>query len=409
MSLPARLLGPLEATPSRISSALYVCSTCRRQCVPQSLRSLNHQFQFRQYTPSNSSQSNGNGDLPLTEKLRRKIWGTDKPPGVKDPYGSESQLDHVDPAVESSETEPLYESEMGEEEQEVRVATLEDKDEGKYKGADTWDGLKQVGAEQWWELPPKAEDYIAPFMTLEKATTRTEFYQILHQTMVEMLILKDMSKSLTDGCNILGYEDEILSLINQVEVTPTSDFATASLNFPNEEAKTTIYEWFSQLYEPVVDSAEAGAEEAAIDAKSTQVDEITPEEAERDEMDTNGPTPYRPTNLEFLGIPLSDPEVKFAYLKRVSQLAGYRIPDPEVAKITKPSRLINYLTEVSKPKPKKLAEHLLKDKRLTSLPNVKIMDRRYTPIDKEKEIGRWKIIEEELTRRGLPVTGRAEA
>lgn len=74
--------------------------------------------------------------------------------------------------------------------------------------------------------------------------------------------------------------------------------------------------------------------------------------------------------------------------------------------MTKPSRLANFLSEVSKPKPKKLAEHLLKDKRLTSLPNVKIMDRRYTPIDKEKEIGRWKVIEEELTRRGLPVTGR---
>ncbi|KAL2366326.1 hypothetical protein RJZ56_000783 [Blastomyces dermatitidis] len=408
MSLPARLLAPLEGAPSRISSVLYVCSTCRRQCLPQSFRSINHRFQFRQYTPSNSSQSNGNGDLPVTEKLRRKLWGTDNPPGVKDPYGSESQLDYVEPE-ELSKADPYLASELGEDEQGVRIATAEEKEQAEYKSADTWDGLRQVGAEQWWENPPKAEDFFAPFMSIEKVTSRTKFYQILHQTMVEILILKTMNKPLTDGCNIMGYEDEILSIINQAEVTPTTDFATASLTFPSEEAKKTIYEWFSQLYEPVEDSAEAGAEEVDFAAESTQADETLPEEARQDEMDTNDPRPYRPTNLGFLGMPLSDPEFKFAYLKRASQLAGYRIPDPEVAKITKPSRLMSFLSEVSKPKPKKLAEHLLKDKRLTSLPNVKIMDRRYTPIDKEKEIGRWKIIEEELTRRGLPVTGRARA
>lgn len=163
MSLPARLLAPLETAPARISSALYVCSTCRRQCLPQALRSVN-QFQFRQYHPSNSSQSNDNGDLPVTEKLRRKIWGTDKPPGVKDPYGSESQLDHVEPPVELSQVDPLLESEIGEEDQGMRVATAEEKAHGEYKSADTWEGLRQVGAEQWWENPPRAEDYFEPYV-----------------------------------------------------------------------------------------------------------------------------------------------------------------------------------------------------------------------------------------------------
>jgi len=40
------------------------------------------------------------------------------------------------------------------------------------------------------------------------------------------------------------------------------------------------------------------------------------------------------------------------------------------------------------------------------LPNVEIRERRYTPIDREKEIGRWKVIEQELEKRGLPVTGK---
>lgn len=156
-------------------------------------------------------------------------------------------------------------------------------------------------------------------MTLEKATSRVKFYQILHQTMVELLILKDMSKPLTDGCNILGYEDSILSIINQVEVKPSIDLTTATLTFPSEEAKTTIYEWFSQLYQGIEDIAEAAAEEIAFDVESAQTEEIAAEqqeallaEAEQDDMDTKGPTPYRPNNLDFLAISLADSEFKFA-------------------------------------------------------------------------------------------------
>jgi len=40
------------------------------------------------------------------------------------------------------------------------------------------------------------------------------------------------------------------------------------------------------------------------------------------------------------------------------------------------------------------------------MPNVEIFPRRHTPIDKEKEVGRWKVIERELQKKGLPVTGR---
>lgn len=59
----------------------------------------------------------------------------------------------------------------------------------------------------------------------------------------------------------------------------------------------------------------------------------------------------------------------------------------------------------TKPKPKKLAEILLGQADLLALPNVEIFERRYTPIDKEKDVGRWKIIERELKERNLPLTG----
>ena len=45
-------------------------------------------------------------------------------------------------------------------------------------------------------------------------------------------------------------------------------------------------------------------------------------------------------------------------------------------------------------------------KQLVGLPNVRVMGRRETPVDRERVVGRWKVIEEELKRRDLPVLGR---
>lgn len=85
------------------------------------------------------------------------------------------------------------------------------------------------------------------------------------------------------------------------------------------------------------------------------------------------------------------------------QLTGIRIPDPAISDLTSAKMLLGYL--VKKPKPKKLADRLIANDNIISIPNLHIMDRRYTPIDREKEVGRWKIIEKELIKRDLPVTG----
>ena len=59
---------------------------------------------------------------------------------------------------------------------------------------------------------------------------------------------------------------------------------------------------------------------------------------------------------------------------------------------------------VKKPKPEKLSE-VLSTKDLAFLPNVQLSDRRISYIDREKEIGRWKVIKKGLEARGLPVIG----
>jgi Ribosomal subunit 39S len=87
---------------------------------------------------------------------------------------------------------------------------------------------------------------------------------------------------------------------------------------------------------------------------------------------------------------------------------GARISDPAIDECHTVGDVYKKL--IAKPKPSKLAQAIETDSNLVelvSMPNVKFQGRRVTPIDKEKEIGRWKVIEEELEARGLPVTGHS--
>lgn len=89
--------------------------------------------------------------------------------------------------------------------------------------------------------------------------------------------------------------------------------------------------------------------------------------------------------------------------KRLYQLTGKLIPD---AKLGASHTIRNLLTiAAGTEKPKTLRQTIRAETTLNRLPNVKVHGRRITPIDKEKAVGRWKIIEEELLKRGLPVTG----
>lgn len=65
-----------------------------------------------------------------------------------------------------------------------------------------------------------------------------------------------------------------------------------------------------------------------------------------------------------------------------------------------------YLSILVKPPPaKKLAEVIERKAELVGLPNVTVYNRRVTPIDKEKMVGRWKLIVNELEKRELPIVG----
>lgn len=80
MASSQRMSSTLARVP-KFATTPYVCATCRSRS------------QFQLPSRPDTQQARSNSDIPFTEKLRRKIWGTDNPPGLKDPYGGPSFLE----------------------------------------------------------------------------------------------------------------------------------------------------------------------------------------------------------------------------------------------------------------------------------------------------------------------------
>jgi hypothetical protein len=93
-------------------------------------------------------------------------------------------------------------------------------------------------------------------------------------------------------------------------------------------------------------------------------------------------------------------------IKRISQLTGHRIPDPVINSAQSLVPIYEHLMAQDSNKPKKVGDQILANKDLVNLPNVHFMPRRETPVDRDKRVGRWKVIEAELESKGLPVLGR---
>ena len=89
--------------------------------------------------------------------------------------------------------------------------------------------------------------------------------------------------------------------------------------------------------------------------------------------------------------------------KRLFQLTGNYIPDARLGACTTVKHLLTFSTQ--QPKPTKLAQEIELKNLFEDLSNVRTQDTKIKTIQKETEVGRWKVIEEELEKRGLPATG----
>ncbi|KAH7330232.1 ribosomal subunit 39S-domain-containing protein [Rhexocercosporidium sp. MPI-PUGE-AT-0058] len=389
----------------------YLCTACKHHAAPF------------------STSVARDAKVSMTEKLRRKIWGTDSPPGLEDPYGDKSVFDQTKKRQREQQSE--------EQKAAARLRSQEFKanrpPKSEYKPATTWDGLRTLGhLEDRW-----ANDFLyKPFVPMEVKKDSEEITAALHRAMVEIFALKEAGVSLKEVSNKMPGRDLTLDVtLGQSSSGPVLKFMgdaapplqdlVGSVTGQTQAQIKAVNETVEKTH-PTESEEDVAADRSTVDplhpdvepAVEESFEKENPTESEEDlDADRTNEDPLHPGNSvqvtleeliaswgpEWLQVSLEDPEIKFAVLKRMMQLSGIRIPDAHLKSSKTASSLLKLL--IIPPKPRKLVDALSQKEDLVTLPNVSIYPNRITPVDKERSLGRWKVIEKELEERGLPVHG----
>lgn len=244
------------------------------------------------------------GSISYTEKIRRKIWGTDQPPGQEDPYGGPSALeqyrrenskkgvdiqDRTQVPTQSSSSAPRYNSEL---------AT--------YEPATTWDDLEVVGE------PQENKFYFTGFLPVRIPKDRNKVTAALRQAIIEVFALKQADKSLS-----LLRDSGRTDFTSHVRVKISRPLtAKVILEFPETTSEAELVEYLTRVDESASESDVSIIRE---DAMADALDNISNNSAESAFVEGDG----EHQNLRYsaqlvswdpvwLQVSLDDPEVKFA-------------------------------------------------------------------------------------------------
>jgi len=292
LTIAMRRLSRLDRSIDRLrsqstySASSFLCSAClRRAPFSTSTRCL--------AAP---------GKLPRTERLRRKIWGTDEPPGLEDPYGGPSIVEERQAAREmersiEKEGEPLKKSQL-----KTPAPVLD----ATYEPAKTWDGLEEVGE------PPVPEFFFEGFIPAEKVTDPYEATAALHRAVVEVFTLRQAGRPLSE----LSSASTVVDRTSDVHISVSQSNPTAPpLRFPDGLSELAVLETLSQE-EPVLEVA--GSTEDAFGQESADTS-ITGQNTTKDgvaEVEAHQPINYEQQvaswKSSWLQVSLEDAEVKFA-------------------------------------------------------------------------------------------------
>ncbi|KAF2837797.1 hypothetical protein M501DRAFT_1017573 [Patellaria atrata CBS 101060] len=394
--------------------------------------SLCHACQLRNARPFSSArvQREDQQKEPYTEKLRRKIWGTDNPPGQVDPYSRDSPMKSAVPEYAGREVDGR---EMAEDEVEVdNVGEGQEavENERYYTPAESWDGLEWVGSDAWVKELKSPHEKFESFIRLKDDVSKFEIHSAIRRAAIEVLALRYASDSQDSWRTILKerWENPSLDPTNWTEGVKFKIVdKDLQLVYPSEDIQNEILSIMG--IRPTEQNGDSNAaaetyEQGEFSAEDTDGTELIPEEVS-DISNKRKPTWEAKHWMDYFS--LKDDIVKFyvsatastgflpyykashrlkvltphQVIKRVIQLTRLRIPDFLITTSKTARHLYEGLRHPSKTK---LVESLVIGE-LTKLKHVKIFDRRFTPIDKEKEVGRWKLIEKNLKKRDLPVTG----
>ncbi|KAL6875277.1 hypothetical protein J3F83DRAFT_730610 [Trichoderma novae-zelandiae] len=324
-----------------------------------------------------------------TEWIRGKLWKGEVP-GPADPY-----TQRIEPETQSNLPEEVLESRPRRDKtpaavRDSRLALPARRTEAAaerelqasdptYAPAADAEGLEEIAPlSTWWEQPGHwgEESAFKGFGSAVKVVEKEVLEVHLRRAVVEALALQQtglFSEWATKKWSEGGSRSELdQALAAQVEV---------------QDGKATLKGDASAIVEALTGEAQ--------EAETTT--SVTVEEAK--EMTKSWDSSWK-------SIVLDNP-LRFALRKRLYQLTGILIPDAKLAAADTAKHILTLAAR--DPKPLKLAQVLEKRNAFGDLANVRVHERRVGPIDKEVAVGRWKVIEEELKRRDLPVTGYGDA
>ncbi|KAH0492932.1 hypothetical protein TgHK011_007858 [Trichoderma gracile] len=328
-----------------------------------------------------------------TDWIRGKLWKGEAP-GPADPY-----TQRMEPEAQSTLPEEVLESSSSRSRRDKTPAAVRESrlplpgrrieaaaekelqaSDPTYVPAADAEGLEEIGPlSTWWEQPGHwgEESEFKGFGSAVKVVEKEVLEVHLRRAVVEALALQQkgvFSEWATKKWSEGGSRGELdLALAAQVEV---------------QDGKATLKGDASAIAEALTSEVEEA------DSSPTS---LTAEEAR--EM-------IKSWDNSWKNIALDNP-LRFALRKRLYQLTGVLIPDAKLAAANTTKHILTLAAR--DPKPLKLAQVLERRNAFGDLANVKVHERRVGPIDKEVAVGRWKVIEEELKKRDLPVTGYGDA
>ncbi|KAI0376069.1 ribosomal subunit 39S-domain-containing protein [Hypomontagnella monticulosa] len=243
-------------------------------------------------------------------------------------------------------------------------------------------GLETVGGlKDWWDKQehwPQSADF-ASFKPLEKVVDPAVLETSVRRAVVEAFALRQAGREdeLVAAWPVAG--EEALRHLMAIDVKVTEDGAVS----------------FSGDVPAVLESLNWNRAEESESEIIPDVSILSTEEAQK----------YKESwSQDWKAASLSDPRIKFAIIKRIFQLTGQLVHDHQLSGITDVRSLLRAVQK--SPKPKTLTQEIQERRQdLIQLPNVSVATKRITRGDREKALGRFKLIEEEFRKRELPLEG----
>ena len=228
MRLTTRSSRSIAQSWSPASSSRLRCPKCKRHISP--------------FATSSARAADAVGSN-FTSRLRKRIWGTESPPGQTDPYrkGDEGSASSA-PSKGKSAPKP---------------ETID----GSYHPATTWDGIEMVGGYgKWWKDNWDPEHPVRGFMPSQRLTDTYAITAALHRAVVEVFIFKNAGRSLSELSNVPG-----IDLTGKVDIRPATD-GGAMLEYNDSEIeKRIIQAALAAVEEPTQSEQDVRSDQSPID------------------------------------------------------------------------------------------------------------------------------------------------